>query len=134
MATKLALSTEGRVVYVLKYFVIYSYFQKLTGQFRLVTLTSDEITIGLSKDKGSVPDCCSSTPPEGKLLPFLLPFSHPQSRNDDKGLFYKAFFELENTGTVVQAQTMVSIPEKMERGQILGCITQAEPHRGYADW
>lgn len=56
MATKLALSAEGRVVYVLKYFVINSYFQKLTGQFCLVTLTSDEITIGLGKDKGSVPE------------------------------------------------------------------------------
>lgn len=93
-----------------------------------MTLTSDEITTGLGKDKGSVPDCCSSTSPEGKSLPFLFLFLHLQSRNDDEGLFYKAFFELENTVTVVQAQTMVPVLKKTERGQILGCITQAELH------
>jgi len=118
--------TEGRVVYVRQYFVINSYFQKLTGEFCLVILTSDEITTGLGKDKGSVPDCRSSTAPEGKMLPFLLLCPHLQSRNDDKGLFYKAFFELENTATVVQAQTMVPVLKKMERGQILGCLTRAE--------
>lgn len=37
----------------------------------------------------------------------------------------KALFELENTATVVQAQTMVPVLKKMERGQLFGCINQA---------
>lgn len=61
-------------------------------------------------------------------------FSHLQGRDDDKGLFYKAFFELENTATVVQAQTMVPVLKEMERGQMLGCIIQAELHQGSAVW
>lgn len=93
-----------------------------------------KLTIGLGKDEGSYPDCCASTPPEGKLLPFLFLFAHLQRRNDDKGLFYKAFFEFGNTATVVQAQTTVPALKKMERCQILVCITQAELHRGYAAW
>lgn len=99
-----------------------------------MALTSDEITTGLGKDKDSVPHCCSSPSPEDKLLPSLFLFPHLQSRNDDKGLLYKAFFELENTATVVQAQTMVPVLKEMERGQMLGCIIQAELHRGSAVW
>lgn len=99
-----------------------------------MALTSDEITTGLGKDKDSVPHCCSSPSPEDKLLPSLFLFPHLQSRNDDKGLLYKAFFELENTATIVQAQTMVPVLKEMERGQMLGCIIQAELHRGSAVW
>lgn len=99
-----------------------------------MALTSDEIAIGLGEDKDPAPHCCSSPSPEGKLLPSLFPAPHLQSRNDDKGLFYKAFFELENTATVVQAQTMVLVLKEMERGQMLGCIIQAGLHQGNAVW
>lgn len=61
---------EGKVVHVLNYFTINSYLQ-LTGEFYLMALTTDEITTGLVEDKDSVPHCCLSPSPEGKLLPSL---------------------------------------------------------------
>lgn len=125
---------EGNVVHVLKYFAINSSFTSSPESFYLMALTSEKTTTGLGEDKDSVPHYCSSPSPEGKLLPPLFLFPHLQSRNDDKGLFYKAFFELENTATVVQVQTMVPVLKEMERGQMLGYTIQAELHRGTAVW